>query len=945
MKKKIKNIGYILFVASFLLNVNGVEIYAQQKKDSLVHVAFGTTANDDLFGAVSTVNVVDLMSKNYYTNITDGLQSFIGGYTGNIWGQAPLILVDGIPRNAGDIRPSEVESVTVLKGANAVVLYGSKAAKGAVLITTKRGDEKPLTIDVRLNSGIYVPKSFPTYLNSAEYMTLYNEACRNDGIAQQYDETTIYNTIAGTNPYRYPDIDFFTSNYLRKVYNKTDVTAEISGGNKRTRYYTNFGMVYNNSLMKYGEQKKNKDLNFNIRANVDMDLTDWLKASTNALVILKDNYTGRGDFWGTSATLRPNWFSPLIPIDMLDPNNKKLQTYVENSSNLIDGQYLLGGTSANLTNTFSDMLAAGYIKNKNRAFQFDVNVSANLGMLLKGLSFKTTFAVDYSDFYSEAYKVDYAIYEPRWSNLNGQDIIYDLVKHNEDKVSTSEFVGSTSYTQTMTFSAQFDYKRTFNHFHNISATLLGWGYQTQISNDEDHDGSVYHRESNVNLGLQTTYNYRHKYYLDFSGAVVHSAKLPQGNRQAFSPTVSIGWRISDENFFKDNVSFVNNLKLTASYGKLNQDIDISSYYLYQGYYSTTSAGGSGWYTWRDGSAGGWTTASRRGNNLDLGFIQRNEFRIGLEGGLLNNAIVLDANFFRQDTKGLLTTGANTIYPTYFNSNSFILLSNTNYENDRRTGLDFSVNLSKKIGQIKASLGFAGMFYTSKALRRDEMREYAYQNRVGRPLDSSWGLICDGFFSDQADIDAHANQTYGNVKPGDLKYKDINEDGIIDSKDEVYLGHSGSGASPFSYGINLSLKWKNFTFFAMGNGISGAIGYKNSSYYWIRGSSKYSDVVWGRWTEETKHTATYPRLTTTDGSNNFRNSTFWKYKNNRFNLSKIQITYELPQHIFDKTFINDMSVYLSGDNLLVVSKEREMMERNVGRAPQNRFFNIGFTTSF
>lgn len=938
MKEKHLYIYYTLLVTVFLLN--GAEIQAQEQTDSLVNVAFGTVAKNDLLGGISTVNISNLLEKNYYTNVTDGLQSYVGGYTGDIWGQSALVLVDGIPRRASDVNPTEVESITVLKGASAVVLYGSKGAKGVILITTKRGEEKPLTIDVRANTGLYFPKSYPKFLNAAEYMTLHNEASRNDGIAERYDDATIYNTAVGGNKYRYPDIDFFNSEYLRNVYNKTDLTAEVSGGNRWARYYTNFGMSYNNSLMKYGAQKNNNDLNFNVRANVDMNLTDWLRASTNALVIINNNYTGRGNFWGSTASLRPNWFSPLIPVEMLDTNNNKLQTYVENSNHLIDGKYLLGGTSADMTNTFSDMLAAGYIKNKNRAFLFDLNVGADLGKILKGLSFKTAFGVDYTNFYSEAYKLDYAVYEPTWSNMNGKDVIIDLTKYNEDKKSISEFVGSSEYTQTMTFSAQFDYKRSFDNIHNISATLLGWGYQRQNSNDEDHEGSDYHKDSNVNLGLQANYNYLHKYYIDFSGAMVHSAKLPEGNRQAFSPTVSAGWRLSNEDFFSENISFVNNLKLNASYGKLNQDIDIDGYYLYQGYFKSTN-----WYQWRDGNAGGNTVSSARGDNMNLGFIQRKEFRIGMEAGLFNDAIMLDANYFKQDTKGLITTGVNTIYPSYFNAGRFNLLSYTNFENDRRTGLDFNMKLNKKIAKVDVSLGFSGMFYSSEALLRDEMREYDYQNRAGKPLDASWGLISEGFFQDEEDIANHATQTYGTVRPGDLKYRDVNEDGIIDSKDEVYLGRSGWSAPPFSYGLNLTLKWKNFTFFALGTGVSGAVRYKNNSYYWIRGNSKYSEVVWNRWTEETKDTATYPRLTTTDNSNNFRQSTFWQYKNNRFDLSKVQLTYEFPKQLFSNIFLNDMSVYISGENLLVLSKEREMMERNVGSAPQNRFFNIGFTTSF
>jgi TonB-linked SusC/RagA family outer membrane protein len=772
-------------------------------------------------------------------------------------------------------------------------------------------------------------------------MYLYNEACRNDGISEKYSQSVIYNTASGTNPYRYPNIDFFSSDYLKDTYNKSDITGEISGGNDRTRYYSNFGVSYNNSLMKYGEQKKNNDLRYNIRANVDMDLTDWLKASADAVAIFSDNYRGRGDFWGTSATLRPNWFSPLIPVDMIDTYNSSLQTIVDNSNHLIDGKYLLGGNSTDQTNAFADMLAAGYIKNKNRTFMFNVGVDANLGSILKGLSFKTSYSVDYTDAYSEAWKVDYAVYEPKWSTMNGEDMIVGLTKYNDDTNSTSEYIGNTSYAQTMTFSSQFNYNRAFAEKHNVSATLIGWGFQTQNSSDANHDGSSYHRVSNANLGFQAVYNYKHKYYFDFTGAVVHSAKLPEGNRNAFSPTVTLGWRISDESFFRNNFSFVEDLKLTASYANLHQDIDISDYYMYKGYFDNKG----GWYQWRDGAAGGWTTSSERGGNPELTFIQREEYRAGLEASLFKKMISLNANYFSQYTNGLLTQGSSTIYPSYFNNWDFSYLPYLNYNNDKRTGVDFSLNLNKKIGQVESSLGFSGMYIATEAVRRDEVYQDAYQNRAGKPLDAYWGYISEGFFTDLTDIDNHATQSFGSVQPGDLKYKDVNNDDVIDSKDQVNLGHNGWAASPFTFGVNITLKWKGLTLFAMGTGSTGAIGFKNSSYYWVKGSSKYSDVVWGRWTEETQNTATYPRLTTTNNSNNFQNSTFWMYKTNRFDLSKVQITYDLPENTLKDLFVHALSVYFSGESLLTISNERKLMETNIGSAPQFRFFNVGIKASF
>src|SRR5690606_26258390 len=217
----------------------------------------------------------------------------------------------------------------------------------------------------------------------------------------------------------------------------------------------------------------------------------------------------------------------------------------------------------------------------------------------------------------------------------------------------------------------------------------------------------------------------------------------------------------------------------------------------------------------------------------------------------------------------------------------------------------------------------------------------------------WGYISEGIFMNQQEIENHAEQRFGEVKPGDIKYRDINGDGIIDSRDQVNLGHNGWAVSPFTYGINVTIKWKNLTLFALGSGQTGAIGFKNNNYFWVRGASKYSDVVLDR-TEIEKNTSgeyevtklgSYPRLTTTSNNNNFQNSTFWMYKNNRFNLNRVQLTYDFDKDMLSKTFINGLSIYANGDNLLVVSKERKMMETNIGSAPQYRFYNVGFKASF
>jgi TonB-linked SusC/RagA family outer membrane protein len=905
---------------------------AQQLADSTqVNVAFGTKAKEDLLGGVSAVSVSDLLKKDYYTSSLGELSSLVSGYNGNVWGQDALVLVDGVPRDANIVDPTMIESITVMKAASAVALYGSKGAKGVILITTKRGEATPLHVDVRANTGLYVAKRYPKYLGAAEYMTLYNEARANDGLAAQYDASTIYNTAAGTNPYRYPDMDFYNSEFLRKAYNRTDATAEIFGGNERARYYANMGAQYNQSMVKYGDKKNDDDLNLHVRANVDMKITDWLSGFTNAAMKFENNYAGRGDFWGAAANLRPNWYSPLLPISMMDQNVSSIASYIKSSRNTVDEQYLLGGNNANQTTVYGDMLKAGYIKSRVRNFMFDVGLKADLGSILKGLTFSTIFSIDYWYNYNEAWNESYATYDPTWANVNGKDIIIGLTKYGEDKPSTSEYIGQAFDQQTSTLRLQFDYVNSFDQ-HNIAATLLGWGYQQQLARDADHSSSDYHRVSNLNLGLRLDYNFAQKYYAELSGALVHSAKLAEGHRNAFSPSVALGWRISNENWFKENVSFVDNLKLTAAYSVLNQDIDLDGWYMYNGSYNVNGT----YYQWQDGTQGGYAPTSSRAENVDLTYIKRKEWRIGLEGSLLNRMITFDVNYFNQLTDGLITTGSATIYPSFFTARGSFL-PYTNYNVDKRSGFDFDINFNKKFGEVEASLGLVGMYYTTKADKRDEVWNDSYQYRAGHSLSAVWGYECEGFFNSEEEIANHATQTFGAVKPGDLKYKDQNGDNIIDSKDQVDLG---KGAAPFFYGINLTLKWKNFTFFALASGQTGGIAFKNNTYYSPSGNSKYSVYARDRWTPQTASTALYPRLTTTDNSNNLQTSSFWKYSTNRFDLSKIQVTYDMPQEWFGGSFIKGLSLYLSGESLLTLSGERELMETTIGAAPQCRFYNFG-----
>lgn len=219
----------------------------------------------------------------------------------------------------------------------------------------------------------------------------------------------------------------------------------------------------------------------------------------------------------------------------------------------------------------------------------------------------------------------------------------------------------------------------------------------------------------------------------------------------------------------------------------------------------------------------------------------------------------------------------------------------------------------------------------------------YLSAIGRPLNSSFGYICEGFFQSQEEIDSrNVRQTFGGtLRPGDLKYTDVNGDGVVDSNDRVYLG---SWSPKFSFGANLTAKWRNFTLFVAGTGWTGGIGFKNNSYYNNGGDSKYSENAWLRWTPETASTALYPRLTTGSTNNNNQASTFWRYKTDRFDIDRVQLTYDFPSTMFTGKVVSGLSIYVQGNNLATISKERKELERS-GGAPQMRSYNLGAQITF
>ena len=946
-----------------------------------VHVAFRDKDADQLLGGISYVDMEELSKKDYTQSSLEDLMGLVGGWNGNnLWGMdndrldtndnsnLPLVIIDGVKRPSNNVLPSEIEQVTFLKGAQAVILYGSKAAKGVILITTKRGKVDGLQITANANTGWHVAKEFPEYLGSAEYITLYREALTNDGIAipDKYSIQNIYNYASGKNPYRYPNVNYYSDEYIRKAYNRSEGTLEIQGGGSRANFYTNINYYRFEDLLNFGPAQDNYTDRFSVRGNVDLVVNKVIKGYVNASATFYNANKNKGNFWSEAASMRPNYpenAAPLIDINMVDPNATKALATLGKSLNLLDGRYFPGGTKTTQTNAIADCYFGGKTTGVSRQFQFDAGIDYNMNKFVKGLSFKTLFSIDYAASYNLSYNNKYAVFIPTWSNYNGEDVIAGLTQQNDEVVTGTMTMSDSKYRQTISWNGHFDYDHTFAGKHHVTGMLLANMFTTTSSGE-------YHRYANANLGLQAGYDYMGRYFADISLAGVHSARLAEGHREAISHSFTLGWNLAKENFMKG--SFVDDLLISASYSNLSEDADIymgsKYYYLYE---ATWTNNGSS-FSWNEGASSTNFTVSTQGANPDLDFVHRKELSFTLRGSFFNKLISTELTYFNTDMDGFIIQNP-TMFPSHLSGvlsgNSFKSAINNNIQN--RKGLDFSVTVQKQLGKVHAQLGVVGTYLTTEWKKYDEIIDPAAPHKYteGQTLDAIWGYRCLGYYTEE-DFDYNKetgkytlkaglpkSTLSGNsyLQPGDLKYEDIagdpntgGPDGKIDNKDMVVLGKSGSYGAPLTLGVNLTLKYKNWTLFVLGNGQFGANGLMNNTYYFMSGDDKYSvnvrDHAYVLFNADgdpylANPNASHPRLTTMATANK-EASTFWLYSTDRFDLRKVQLTYDFPKEMFDGKIVKALSIYVNGNDLLTFSKHRKMMETNVGYAPQTRFYNLG-----
>ena len=913
-------------------------------EDDVLKLGVVTKDKRNIVGAITSINPKDRLTFDNTQRVRNYINGLMLGVRGSdnirgIGGVGDVVFViDGvIGRDPNILNMEEVEQITVLRDANSVALYGSQGRNGVIVINTKRGKANKKEVNVNVLSSFSVPISLPNYLGSADYMQLYNEALTNDGVpandGRRFTSERIQNTRNGVNPFEFPDLDLYSTQFVQPFVHSTNIITEFSGGNDKNQYYVNVGWNRNSAWVDINNDIDAGTNRFNVRGNIDFKVNDWISSSLDGIAVISTTKSSRGNLLNTATTLRPNIYSPFLPISLLNTSDSEIRGQLD-AANTFNGM-LLGSTQQFGSDApIALAIAGGYQNTVFRSTQFNNTINFDLNRITKGLSAKTYLSFDFYDSYTATIANQFKTYEPTWQGGS----ITGLSEFGIDLKDQTENLNTNNFISRFGFYGLVNYDTTLAKDHSLNTTLLGF-FNSQRQNDT--------RQTDIDshLGFQASYDYKKKLFIDFTGTYTNSIKLPEANRGAFSPTAGIAYILSEESFLK-NHNFINYLKIKASGGIINSDRGINGYYLYDENYSNGSN-----INWADGNSNNRQNITQ-GENLDLTYEERIDFNLGFETYLMNS-LWIEANYFRTELDKQITFLQDQ-YPSFYNN----FRPYDNFDKNLYTGFELGMSYNKNYGDFSVSLGTNILYSQTERTRRSEVFAEDYLQTQGREISTIFGLVDQGFYaeSDFSGVDSKGNYilntglavpNFGKpVQPGDIKYQDQNGDHIIDNDDRIAIGQS---SSPWTYAFNLNLNYKRFNLFILGTGQSGAKGNKLSSsfneYYSVDGNDKYSEVVLGRWTPQTANTATFPRLSSQTNQNNFRTSTFWLYDNNYFTISRAQLTYEFDDVLVKNLGIDNFSMNISGTNLFEISKNRDIRQLRIGSNPLARTFTLGLRASF
>lgn len=940
-------------------------------------VAFGKQKKESVVAAITTITPAELKvpSSNLTTSFAgrmagmiayqrsgepgaDDASFFIRGITTFGYNNSPLILIDNIELTSTDLarlNPDDIESFSIMKDATATALYGARGANGVIYVKTKEGRKGKAKLNIRVENSFSMPTKEIELADPISYMKLYNEALltRDPSQPMFYSQEKIDKTVPGSGSLLFPSTDW-KKELIKDYTTNQRVNFNISGGGDVARYYVAASFAQDNGILKTDKNSNfNSNINlqkFTLRSNINIDVTK----TTELMVRLSgsfDNYSGPitsgTKLYNMVMKSSPVLFPAKYPVD-------EDHRYVQHTlfGNADDGKYL---------NPYAE-LVRGYKEYERSNMGAQIELKQDLKFITEGLSVRWLMNVGRTSYYDVSRK-----YNPFYYGISNYDP-YSGDYHISVLNSNTTAYGGTEYldyapnqkeiTSTMYMEGALNYSRDFDK-HGVNGLLVLQYNNRKYPNATSLQGSLPYK--NLGLSGRFTYSYDHRYFSEFNFGYNGSERFAKEKRWGFFPSVGLGWMISNEDFFEPLTDTFSKLKMRVSYGLVGNDKIGSDrfYYLSEVKMNDTDKSANFGYDISSMYKRNGVSVLRYPNPY-IAWEESTKANYALEIGLWNNDLNVTIEYYNENRKNILQQRSSIPSTMGLAAKPW---SNTG--RSRARGTDIALDYNKMLGkkgwiQARANFTFARSEYT--AYEELTWKNEPWKSRIGKPLSQNWGYIAEGLFVDDADVENSPKQ-FGDYMAGDIKYRDVNGDGVITEADMVPIGFPTSPEINYGFGATFGYGSWDFSFFFQGIGRESFwIDYNSMSPFFKGsdggdyGSNKMTTfnnlakiIADSYWSEDNRNaSAVWPRLSTTSITNNNQRNTWFMRDGTFLRLKQVEIGYSVPENIIRRLKMSNCRIYLSGTNLFSISKFKDWDVEMAGNGlgyPLQRVFNLGLNLTF
>ena len=866
---------------------------------------------------------------------------------------SPLVLVDGVERSFNDIDPEDIESLTTLKDASATAVYGVRGANGVILIKTKPGKVGKPTVSADYYESFTRFTKMVDLADGITYMNAANEAMRNDGIATKYTEDQIRNTIAGKDPYLYPNVD-----WLKEIFNdwghNRRVNVNVRGGSEKVAYYASVS-YFNETGMTVTDKNidtydsKMKYSRYNFTTNLNIDVTPTTKVEIGA-----QGYLGEGNYPAISSADLYNAAMSISPVEYPKMFFVNGEAYVPGTS-----------TNNNFNNPYSQATRRGYDNLTKNQIYSNLRVTQDLDMLTKGLKLTAMYAFDvYNEIHVHQDRAEstYNFLDTSVPyDMNGQPILQRIYEGSN----VLSYKQETSGNKKTYLEASLNYDRTFNDDHRVSALFL-FNQQSKLLYPKGtlEDAIPYRM---MGIAGRATYSWKDRYFAEFNIGYNGAENFSPKHRFGTFPAFGVGWVVSNEKFWQPLSKAVSFLKIRYTDGKVGNSEVSDRRFMYLDQMKE-----NGDYGYKFGPNGTkWSGYETVNMAVDLIWEESRKQDLGIDLKLFNDDLSIVFDLFKERRENILLKREHSI-PSFLGYNTSAPYGNIGIIENK--GFDGTIEYNKRINKDWVIALRGNVTFNKDKWIQGELPEqkYEWMNQYGHNINGVKGYVAEGLFT-QTEIDdmarweslSDANKAitpkpfasqFGTVKAGDIKYKDLNNDGQIDAYDQTYISR---GDVPTTvYGFGFTVGWKDLSVGMMFQGVAGAERVLNGSsvnpFNGGGGSGNLYSNIGDRWTEENPdQNAFYPRLSygseTTSNINNFQKSTWWVRNMNFLRLKTLQISYNLPKPWVNKVHLKNAAVYVMGTNLFTLSRfklwDPELNTDNGASYPNTTSYSVGINFTF